>query len=240
MNIIKEFFKFLFKKETKDEKKDENKYVEKESQAISNEIKKSSEILSGKNVEEVIGQLTAKDKEYIEKVLKEWNIKKNNNKPTLLIVDDNEGLISLIEDILETSEYANKLNVLKISSIYAGFIFSLIQEKDKDLKIDYAIIDLSYGGVLHHEKYGNIRYEGISVFENVYKKNKDLKFFFYTGNNLNPYVYSSKKILDHFNSITNKDLKDYVVYKNQFPPFVLESIIMERLNIGGGKNAESH
>ena len=151
-------------------------------------------------------------------------LKIDPNKKNLLIIDDNLGLISLINDILEMSGLNKDINSVCIQTSYAGFIYKIITEK-YNLKIDYAIIDITFGGIVVDAHDGNIKYEGIMVFKDLINKNKELKYLFYTGNSLNKYVYSSKKIIDIFQQITNDDIMKHVVYKNQYPPSKLITIV---------------
>jgi len=151
-------------------------------------------------------------------------LKMDPNKKNLLIIDDNLGLISLINDILEMSRLDKDINSICIQTSYAGFIYKIITEK-YNLKIDYAIIDITFGGIIVDTHDGNIKYEGVMVFKDLINKNKELKYLFYTGNSLNKYVYSSKKIIDIFQQITNDDIMNHVVYKNQYPPSKLINIV---------------
>jgi len=175
---------------------------------------------------------------FVEKVEELDNLYKNflkQDKKIMLIIDDNGGLISLIEDVLEINNVKEKINIVKISSMYAGFLLHYFREKAGKLKFDYAIIDLSFGGVIYDDELGNIRYEGIKAFKDIYEDNKDIKYFFYTGNSLNKYMSSSREIMSSFEEITNgKNMLDYVIFKNQFPPSVLLEVIIEKLGVRNG------
>jgi len=194
------------------------------------EIASCEKIFEKMSEDDIIRQLPDSIKKEVDKIIAEYEKMLKNDKPILLIIDDNIGLISLIEDIIEIHGLENKINVLKIYSSYAGFIFKILEKRFGKIKIDYAVIDITYGGVMFHPEKGNVKYEGIMVFKEIYKHNPDLKFFFYTGNNLNPYVYSSKKIIESFKEITGEDIFKYTIFKNQYPPSQLIEIISNILS----------
>jgi len=201
------------------------------------EIKKE-EIKPDLNKENKNKDLNRLPEGFVEKVEELDNLYKKflkQDKKIMLIIDDNGGLISLIEDVLEINNVKEKINIVKISSMYAGFLLHYFREKTGKLKFDYAIIDLSFGGVIYDDELGNIRYEGIKVFKDIYEDNKDIKYFFYTGNSLNKYMSSSREIMSSFEEITNgKNMLDYVIFKNQFPPSVLLEVIIEKLGVRNG------
>lgn len=141
----------------------------------------------------------------------------DNKKETILIIDDNEGIVSFLEDdidflqgegIIDISE----VNVLGLSGSHAGFNFEIMQKRNSGLNIKWAIIDITLGGSVM-TKEGIVKYTGVDVFEILYKDNPDIKFLFYTGNNLNPYIKANKKIIDQFNRITDEDISKYVLFK---------------------------
>ena len=193
------------------------------------ETKKTIDILKNISSKELYEQLPKNIQKEADECIKQYKEALNNNLPILLIIDDNIGLTSIIADILKIKKIEN-ISVISIHSSYAGFIVNLLAKlNDNKLKIDYAIIDLSYGGVISFEETGNITFEGIMVFKELYDNNPDLKFFFYTGNNLNSYVFSSNKIIKTFKNITNKDIQEFVVFKNKYPPSMLGDVIVSKL-----------
>ena len=144
----------------------------------------------------------------------------DKNKDTILIIDDNKGVISfLMDDIeyLDEEKIINlkTINVITISGTHAAFTLELLYSKLEKLSIKWAIIDITLGGSAMTEK-GNLKYTGVDVFEMINKnKNtpKDFKFLFYTGNNLNPYIKSNEKLINQFKNITGDSIKDYVLFK---------------------------
>jgi hypothetical protein len=139
----------------------------------------------------------------------------DEDKDAILLVDDHEGLISFLKDdfdfILDELNI-DDLNIITISGKNAGFNFEAIFKKNPNLNIKYAVIDITLGGTRMTTN-GIQKYTGVDIFEYIYKKNKQLKFLFYTGNNLNTYIKSNKKIVDQFYKITNKHIKQYVLFK---------------------------
>jgi len=148
----------------------------------------------------------------------ENNLKNFDNcKETLLIIDDNEGMVSFLEDDIEYLDEkgilcSKKINVLSISSVYAAFTLEILIEKEKGLNIKWAIIDITLGGSIMSSK-GNIKYTGVDVLNMIYKYNPKLKFIFYTGNNLNSYIKRNALLIKQFKKITGKNIEEFILYK---------------------------
>jgi len=144
----------------------------------------------------------------------------DQSKDTLLIIDDNEGVISFLSDDIEyffeeNIIKKNKINVLTITSSNAAFILRRIYDRKININIKWAIIDITLGGSKMTTE-GNIKLTGVDVFEDIYNntENKDdFKYIFYTGNNLNPYIKSNEKLINQFKNITKKNIKKFVLFK---------------------------
>ena len=145
----------------------------------------------------------------------------DEKKPTIVILDDNEGVVSfLLDDVKEIllsmgiNNIYEKFNVLTFSSQYCAFnLISTINAYDIK-NIDYGIFDITLGGGVFEENKGNIVLDGIDAFQACYEINSDMKYLFFTGNKLNPYIKKNKEIIEKFTKITNgKDLHDYILYK---------------------------
>ena len=134
----------------------------------------------------------------------------------ILIIDDNNGVVSFLEDDMEYYKEENIISeetqILSISGSYAAFTLELLLAKVGDLKIKYAIIDITLGGSRQSEE-GNIKYTGVDVFRMLYEDNKDIKYLFYTGNNLNPYIKSNEVLMTKYKDITGRDIGESVLYK---------------------------
>jgi len=151
--------------------------------------------------------------DFIEKLPEDWDDKKE----TILIIDDNEGLVSFLwDDIQYIHEKGvidkNKYNFLLISGKYAAFKFKVLQEKYKKLNIKFAIIDINFGGTNVSTK-GNIKYTGIDVFESIQKYNKNFSYIFFTGNKLNAYIKSNQRIIEKFEKLTGESISEHVLFK---------------------------
>lgn len=151
----------------------------------------------------------------------------NSNKKTVLIIDDSPGLVSFLlddlKDIINTEDY----NILFFDGKYAVFklIATSIQYK---IFYDYAIIDLTYGGVVKATT-GNIKLNGVDAFDFLYHSNKDLKFLFFTGNLLNTYIKTNEEMVEKFYKIFGDDIKNYLLQKNSSSLKDRQKQISERL-----------
>ncbi len=155
------------------------------------------------------------------------------DKDTFFIIDDNEGMVSFLEDDVEYFDKykvlnAKDINILSLSGNHSAFVFELLQERLKGLNIKWAIIDITLGGSIMTEQ-GNIKYTGVDVLEMILKYNPEVNFLFYTGNNLNPYIKRNKKLINQFNNITGNNIEDYTLFKTSMDMQSRRKFIAERL-----------
>jgi len=136
----------------------------------------------------------------------------NPNKDSILIVDDNPGIISFILDDLEELEGFDNYNIITFDTNYAAYQFEATQQGYGGLNIKYAILDLTLGGTIPTED-GPVKYTGVDIFQQITIFNPEVKVLFYTGNSLNDYVATSKKIINQFMELTGNDIKDFVLFK---------------------------
>jgi hypothetical protein len=138
------------------------------------------------------------------------------NKEIILLIDDNNGVVSFLEDDIEFYKDENiipkDMQILSLTGSHAAFTLELLFKKIDNLKINYAIIDITLGGSRQSIN-GNIKYTGVDVFEMIYKHNNNVKYLFYTGNNLNPYIKSNDILINKYKKLTGKDIMDSVLYK---------------------------
>lgn len=139
----------------------------------------------------------------------------DENNKTLLIIDDNPGIISFLVDDIEFLQMEGKipkdLNIITISGVHAAFELDTLLNRNP-IKIDYAIIDITIGGAKMKDGVTH-KFTGIDVYGMI--KNPDLKYVFYTGNNLNPYIKSNKLMIDKYRELSGKDLtkREHVLFK---------------------------
>jgi len=142
----------------------------------------------------------------------------DSKKESILIIDDNPGMVSFLRDDIEEIFEAHDMNIddyniLEFSSKFAAYQFLATHQYYYDgLNITKAIIDITYGGCVQSED-GNIRLTGVDVFKAIYNKNPEVKFLFYTGNLLNKYIKSNRDLMEQFKHIYNDKIDDYVLYK---------------------------
>jgi len=154
------------------------------------------------------------------------NIKPQNldsvdfSKPGILIIDDNEGICSFIlddfEELAESGDInLDDYNVFCFHGIMCAYdLISTIQKYD-NFNIQKALIDITYTGTIETNN-GNIKLNGVDVFEILYELNKNLKFIFYTGNQMNTHIKLIGYIKDKFNRITSKCIDDFIMFKTEY------------------------
>lgn len=146
------------------------------------------------------------------------DLKIDKSKPSILIIDDNPGLVSFLRDDIESIFDKNHLdiddfNIIEFTSKFTAYTFIATHQYFDGLNIKYAIIDITLGGSVQTYN-GNIRLTGVDVFKEIYRiEGEDLKFVFYTGNQLNPYIKSNRELIEQFKNIYHDNIIDHVMYK---------------------------
>lgn len=148
----------------------------------------------------------------------------DKNKKSIIIVDDNEGVISFILDDLnylqdkfgfDLSQY----NILTFGTQYGVFKLKATLDVYGIDNVEFGIFDITLGGGVFDSTSGNVVLDGVDAFEMCYKlhqkgNNDKFKFLFFTGNKLNPYIKKNEETINKFNTITNGlNINDYVLYK---------------------------
>ena len=141
------------------------------------------------------------------------------NKKTVLLIDDNAGIVSFLEDDLEIifeEHHINleKFNILSFVGEHAVYEFLSLIREYADLNIEYAILDITIGGSLVTD-FGNVKLTGMDVFDVIYKINPEVKYFFYTGNLIKDPISTIDKVISKYKLIANKNLEDKILYKTE-------------------------
>ena len=141
----------------------------------------------------------------------------DKSKPSILLIDDNPGMVSFLRDDIETilekiNVNIEDYNILEFSSKFAVYQFIATHQYFDGFNVQYAVIDITYGGTVLTGN-GNLRLTGVDVFKEIYEENRDVKFVFYTGNVLNKYIKSNIELMQQFKKIYADDINNYVMFK---------------------------
>jgi len=161
-------------------------------------------------------QIKEYEKDYLCSFVKDIN-NYDPKKPSIILLDDNPGVLSFLEDDLRSLNIKD-YNIIKFDSKYAGFNLVGTLKSYKGLNIQYCIFDLTFGGGVYNEIDGNVILDGVDVLKECLYYNKDIKYFFFTGNTLNTYIKKNKEMVDKFKNITSKDITDFILYKTKLNP----------------------
>jgi len=140
-------------------------------------------------------------------------------KPGILLIDDNPGIISFLEDDLEELDEDGKIklddwNVFSFTSKSAAYIMFATLRHYGDLNIKVAIIDITLGGTMNtSEKI--IKLTGVDAFEPLLELNPDLRYLFYTGNQMNNHIKTIGVIMQQYTNCTGKKITDNILFKTQ-------------------------
>jgi hypothetical protein len=153
---------------------------------------------------------------YLKDIVEEINI--DPNKDTIVLLDDNAGVLSFLIDDLKLLKKKGifdytKYNVLTFDSKFAAFKLRSALYTRQNMNIKFAIFDITIGGTLFTESGENICLDGVDCFTDVSKYYDDFKYIFYTGNKLNTYINKNQEIVDKFKNFTGDDIEDHILYK---------------------------
>lgn len=153
----------------------------------------------------------------------------DKDKKTILIIDDNEGMVNFIRDDFVSilgDDFSN-YNILTFTSPLAAYILIMYFEKI-NLKVELAIIDILLNGIVKTSE-KNIKLTGVDVFEYLKQKTKIQNFFFYTGNQLNTDITFVRQMVEQFKKITGKNIEDFTIYKTTIDMEERHKLFKEKL-----------
>lgn len=151
----------------------------------------------------------------------------------IVLADDNAGSLALLEidleiiigntnlksigieslDVLE--DFQKHLNsksnfeIQKVGGDYATYSIFRKVERHPEYRIDFAIIDIIFGGVVYKDD-KPLRIDGIYLAKAILEKNPDAEVILFTGSDLN---FNSKEYLDIIKLFGKDFLKTNVVFK---------------------------
>lgn len=146
----------------------------------------------------------------------------DENKESIIIIDDNPGIVSLIKEEIKHCNY----NIITFTNEDCGFFARSFFENYKDtLKIKALIVDLYFPSI-KVSKTKNLKLNGIDIIFSAkrFLKNKNFTF----------YIISGISFLDEykkkFEAIFSDNLENYVYTKNQIRK------IIDKINCGEKEN----
>ena len=145
----------------------------------------------------------------------------DDEKKTLMIVDDYKDVIHFFDrGFRKLREKDENKFVYETHNVYQVLgqkcslsALKLINTK----KVDIAILDLSLGDITKFTPEVKITLDGVDIAIELLKKSPDCKFVFATAHNFSGDEGSGNirsKYTEKFKLLTNKDIKDYIVSKN--------------------------
>jgi len=165
----------------------------------------------------------------------------NEKFENLLIIDDNFGIVTILENSLKNKikDVAKKtqkeIKILKLSTSEAPLKLIVTLSKNPKIKINYAILDFTFGLIVRL-KNENVKITGVDVFSFLIEKNPNLKFIFFTGNNFNSNHTEIKKAREIFKKIAKKEIDDFLLYKGQIS-YNRDNLIIDKLfNLNNSDN----
>lgn len=121
------------------------------------------------------------------------------SKPTVLIMDDYEGMVALmVDELLEVMQSIN-VNIIIATTDYAAFsVKKLLQ--NSDISIDIAFLDITIGGIYFDET-NLIELDGIDIAKILWELNPSTEIKFITGNTLSEKNKELNNFINKFNTI---------------------------------------
>jgi len=140
----------------------------------------------------------------------------DKTKPTLVFIDDHPSVIIMFKRLVKRMELENKYNIVYVDGIDAS-IKLLHWLYSNDLKIDYIVTDITFGGNIRIK---DINYEinGIKLVGILKEMNNNIKYCFMTGHNIDtlgtPMFFKEYKEYADDNLLEHTMLKDTPISTN--------------------------
>lgn len=161
--------------------------------------------------EELFGMLTLSDYGNVE-----YANGYDSNKETLLIMDDIIDTYTMYEidfdkiKILNNEDVFKRFNVLKAIGVEAGFLaYKAIVE---NIKIDYAILDITVGNMVKFDNGEYLEIDGVDIGLMLLKK--DAKIIFSTVHTMNKKMMVMEYYINKFEDCGKNDIANYTMTKN--------------------------
>jgi len=141
-------------------------------------------------------------------------------KPTILILDDNEGATMLFEKTIREISEKYKCDVediqfVKITTTLAVFMLEQEIKKGTIRNVIGAILDITFGG--HAVKGGKlVMYDGIDAYKIIKNRFPNAIIRFYTSHSMNPKNIDVNKFMKKFSTFSGKDIRDFTYIKDPF------------------------
>lgn len=145
------------------------------------------------------------------------------NKKCIILLDDNEGVVSFLKDDLKELSNSgvfniDEFNIVEFTTEHAGFYLLAFLKTHPNVDIAFGIFDISLGGGVFDKYKGNIVLDGVDCFIETYNNNNAIKFLFFTGNKLNEYIKKNKEIVNKFKKFHKDDIRKYILFKTTLSP----------------------
>jgi hypothetical protein len=136
--------------------------------------------------------------------LRDFNI--DPNKKTIVMIDDYAGITNTADIIINTSKDLNidDYNIIKFWGIKAGKELLFWLEKNPEITIDIAIIDMLINGI-----------DGVDIIYKMLKYSPNVRYKFYTGVDLEGNEYKYNKARAKYLEFIGDDFLDKVVLKSK-------------------------
>jgi len=141
-------------------------------------------------------------------------------RPTLIILDDNQGATMLFEDDIryvqrERKDIASGVQFLSITTSQAAFILKAEIDSKHIQNVIGAVLDITLGGYAIVDGH-TITLDGIDMYEMLHKRFSKAALRFFTSHTMNKKNAEIFKFMQKFFALTNKDIQEYTYMKNPF------------------------
>jgi hypothetical protein len=142
------------------------------------------------------------------------------DKPTLIILDDNQGATMLFDDdirlLQETrKDVAEGIQFLSITTSQAAFILKAEIDNNNIRNIIGAVLDITLGGYAIMDGV-TTTLDGIDSYEIIHDRFPKAILRFFTSHTMNKKNAEIYKFMQKFNILTGEDIEDYTYMKNPF------------------------
>jgi CheY-like chemotaxis protein len=134
------------------------------------------------------------------------------NKPTILIVDDFEAIVTLFKRLIKRLDITDEFNVIYATGHHAAL--KVVNEiyHNESLHIDVIISDITFGSSLDVGDLGNFTMNGIELVGTVFSIYPGLIYHFITGHIVSP--KATPQFYKEYSEYADDNLIDHITYKD--------------------------
>jgi len=140
-------------------------------------------------------------------------------KPTIILLDDNEGITKLFEKTItkiKSSRNAEDCQFLMFTTNMGAFVLQREIEEGRIGNVLGAVLDITIGGFIIDENGVGVTLDGIDAYAFIKEKFPKAEIRFFTAHSMNRNNIEIFQFIKKYEDMTGEDIEDITFLKNPF------------------------